>query len=156
VDRIDVGVDRVTPTVLIHNRPSDALQAKFSMPFCAAAAVVRGHVGLDTFDEAHLRDRDILDLLPRVTMCVDSTLDASAPPLTQARVTVRLKDGRVLQASANGARGYHDRPASDDELAAKFLSCAVRALPERDAERALAAVQAIDAVSNVRSLTEGL
>ena len=53
-------------------------------------------------------------MMARVTMRVDPALDASAPPLTQARVTVRLRDGRVLTASANGARGYPERPASDD------------------------------------------
>src|SRR5438876_2843274 len=49
VDRIDIGVDAITPTVLLHEHPSTGLEGKFSMPFCAAAAVVDGHVGLATF-----------------------------------------------------------------------------------------------------------
>ena len=32
----------MTPRLLIHARPSTGLEAKFSMPFCAAAAVVFG------------------------------------------------------------------------------------------------------------------
>jgi 2-methylcitrate dehydratase PrpD len=86
-----------------------------------------------------------------VTMSVDPTLDASAPALTQARVTVRLHDGRVFTASANGARGYPERPASDDELAAKFLACAMRALAEPRAHAALAALRDIE---RLPSLTE--
>src|SRR5207245_5256366 len=46
VDAVEIGVDAVTPTVLIHDRPADGLQAKFSMPFCAAAALVYGRIGL--------------------------------------------------------------------------------------------------------------
>jgi len=156
VQAVEIGVDAVTPTVLIHSRPADGLQAKFSMPFCAAAAIVHGRVGIETFEDWQVRDREIVSSLQRVTMCVDSTLDGSAPPLTQARVTVRLEDGRVLTAVANGARGYPERPASDDELAMKFISCAVRALPEPRAEQALAAVRAIESSPDVRRLTEAL
>jgi 2-methylcitrate dehydratase PrpD len=152
VASVDVGVDPITPTVLLYERPSSPLEGKFSMPFCAAAAVVDGYVGLDTFDEAKLRDPKILAMQSRVTMRVDETLDASAPPLTQARVTVALRDGRSLSASANGARGYPERPATDAELEAKFLSCAARVMPQSRAQRALAAVREIARASDVHAL----
>jgi 2-methylcitrate dehydratase PrpD len=156
VQAVEIGVDAVTPTVLIHSRPADGLQAKFSMPFCAAAAIVYGRVGIETFEDWQVRDPAIVSSLQRVTMCVDSTLDAAAPPLTQARVTVRLQDGRVLRASANGARGYPARPAADEELAAKFMSCAIRAMPPSRAEQAFAAVRAIESNEDIRTVTEAL
>jgi 2-methylcitrate dehydratase PrpD len=128
VEAIDIGVDPIVPTILIYDRPSSGLEGKFSMPFCAAAAVVDGRVGLDTFDASRLCDPAILEMQSRITMRIDPALDGSAPALTQAHVTIRLRGGRVLTAAANGARGYHDRPASDDELATKFRSCASKAL----------------------------
>jgi 2-methylcitrate dehydratase PrpD len=150
VEAITVGVDPVTPTVLIHDRPATGLEAKFSMPYCAAAAVVDGRVGIETFDDRRMQDPAIQRVRSRVTMRVDSTLDASAPPLTHARVDVRLRDGRDLTAAANGARGYHERPAGDDELGRKFVSCALRVMPERDAAEALSAIQRIDRAADVR------
>jgi 2-methylcitrate dehydratase PrpD len=152
VDGIEVGVDAVVPTILIYDRPTSGLEGKFSLPFCAAAAVAQGRVGLETFDASRLADPAIQALQARVTMRVDATLDASAPPLTQARVTVRLRDGRVLRATANGARGYPDRPASDDELATKFLSCAAQAMSEDKAREVLAALRAIEDRRDIRTL----
>jgi 2-methylcitrate dehydratase PrpD len=153
VERIDVGVDAITPTVLIHDRPSTGLEAKFSMPFCAAAAAVHGHVGIDTFDDVQLIDSAIVNVRDRVTMQVDPALDPSAPPLTQARLRVTLGDGRVLTASADGARGYPDRPASADDLGAKFLSCATRSMPRARAEEALAILRNIEDIADVRAVT---
>src|SRR5262249_2627793 len=117
VEAVEVGVDPIVPTILIHDRPTTGPEGKFSMPFCAAA-VVHGHVGIEPLDASHLQDERVRVLQSRVAMRVDPTLDATAPPLTQSRVTVRLADGRVLTAEAHGARGYPSRPASDDELAA--------------------------------------
>jgi 2-methylcitrate dehydratase PrpD len=154
IDAIDIGVDAMTPTVLIYARPETGLQAKFSMPFCAAAAVVRGHVGVETFDDRSIKDPAIEAIRSRVAMRVDSTLDASAPPLTQARVHVRLRDGREFTRLATGARGYPERPASADDVAAKFLSCAARALSESAAQQALAAMQALEDAPSVRQALE--
>ena len=44
VDTIDVEVDSMTPRLLIYDRPATGLEAKFSMPFCAAAAIVHGRL----------------------------------------------------------------------------------------------------------------
>ncbi|HEV3139862.1 MAG TPA: MmgE/PrpD family protein, partial [Vicinamibacterales bacterium] len=147
VNTIEVGVDPITPTVLIYDHPASGLEGKFSLPFCAAAAVVNGCVGIETFDEAQLRDPRIASLQSRVTMRVDKTLDASAPPLTQARVTVRLRDGRQLSAEANGARGYPERPATDDQLKKKFVSCATRVMSSVQANDAWSALRGLETVT---------
>jgi 2-methylcitrate dehydratase PrpD len=156
VEQIDVDVDSITPTILIYERPRSGLEGKFSMPFCAAAAVVFGHVGLDTFDDATVTSDAVTAFMPRVTMRTDPSLNGIGPALTQARVTVRLRDGRVLTERANGARGYPARPASDDELDAKFLQCARRALPEASCRSALQLLRRIEQVEDIRVLTAAL
>jgi 2-methylcitrate dehydratase PrpD len=156
VDRIDVAVDSITPTVLIHERPSSALEAKFSMPFCAAAAAAFGAVGVDTFEAPALADPHIRSLLPRITMRVDPSLDGVGPPLTEARVTIFLRDGRVLRQDAHGARGYPERPASADELRAKFTACAQRVLSETETDRALRLLETIEMLDDVQTLTRVL
>ena len=72
VDAIDVEVDSMTPRLLIYDRPSTGLEAKFSMPFCAAAAIVFGHLDIDTFDvRSHRRRRASQRCMPRVTLRVE-------------------------------------------------------------------------------------
>jgi hypothetical protein len=73
-----------------------------------------------------------------------------AAPLSQARVTVRLRDGRVLTQSADGARGYPGR-ITEEELARKFAACAGRVMPVDRAVRAWTAVRAIER-ADVRAL----
>ena len=156
VERVDVVVDSITPTVLIYDRPASGLEAKFSMPFCAAAAVARGDVGIGTFDADAIGDPAIASMMSRVTMTVDPAFDGAAAPLTQARVSVRLKGGRTVAQSADGARGYPEHPASDAELDAKFMGCARRTISEAAAARALQMLRGIDRVGDVRELTARL
>ena len=137
IGRIDVDVDPIVPTILIYDWPTAPLEAKFSLPFCVAAAVVFGGVGVDTFDDERIEDERVTRLMQRVTMHVDEDIGKDKPSLTEARVRVTLKDGRVLVREAHGARGYPDRPASAAELEAKFLSCAMRAMPEANAKGVL-------------------
>ena len=150
VEWIHVGVDAITPTVLVYADPASDLEAKFSLPFCAAAAVVFGRVGIDTFEDAARADPRVRALLPRVSMVADDTLDRTAPPLTQANVHVRCRDGREFVRRANGARGYPSRPASDADLRAKFTGCAARVLPPDRVASACDALSGLDAVTDVR------
>jgi len=152
IDRIEVDVDPIVPTILIYERPSSALEAKFSLPFCAAAAMVFGRVGVDSFDEPVLRDPRVATLMSRVSMRVDDAIGAGKPSLTEARVTVRLRDGRALVREAHGARGYPADPASADQLAAKFLACAVRALGAAQAADLLSRLAAIGDLGSVRAI----
>ncbi len=91
------GSTRSAWTILIHDRPATDLEAKFSMPFCVAAAIVFGRLGIDTFEAAGLTDARVRALMPRVEMRFDDSLDRTAPALTQSRIRLRLRDGRTLR-----------------------------------------------------------
>jgi len=148
---IDVEVDSMTPRLLIHSRPSTALEAKFSMPFCAAAAIVFGHPTLETFEVEKIRDPRIQKLLPVVTLRANRDFDAAAP-LSQANVTVRLNDGRSVSERADGARGYPGR-LTEDELHIKFLACAQRSLKLAPPTRVLDILRTIENMPSIAELT---
>jgi 2-methylcitrate dehydratase PrpD len=153
VAAIDVEVDSMTPRLLIHPNPSTGLEAKFSMPFCAAVAVVYPRIGIDTFSPESIRHADVQALMPRVSLHTNPAFDTAAP-LSQARVTVRLRDGREWSQDADGARGYPGR-LSEEELSGKFEDCAARALGlsgARDARKAIASWLAGNG-GDVRSVT---
>lgn len=153
VDAVDVVVDEVTPTILIYDRPATGLEGKFSLHFCVAAALVFGKVGLDTFEAGPLRDPAVARLMARVTMRPDPEIGRGRPALTEARVSIRLAGGREVTARASGARGQHDRPASDEELARKFEDCAGRALDAPAVARAFEALRGIESIDDIRELT---
>src|SRR5262249_53446982 len=137
---------------LIHEGAATGLEAKFSMPFCAAAAVVFGHPTVDTFDTPHIEDPGVQALMPRVSMRVNPAFD-SAPSLSQSTVSIQLRDGRALTQHADGARGY-PRRLSDGQRGGKFLGCAQRSLSRANAEAALTAARARAAAGHVRALTD--
>ena len=138
VAAIDVEVDSMTPRLLIHPNPSTGLEAKFSMPFCAAAAVVYPRIGIDTFTPESIRHADVQALMPHVALHANTAFDTAAP-LSQARVTVRLRDGRDWSQHADGARGYPGR-LTDEELSGKFEDCAGRVLGPAGARNAWGAL----------------
>jgi 2-methylcitrate dehydratase PrpD len=153
IERIDVDVDSITPTILIHPRPRSGLEAKFSMPFCAGAAALYGRVGIDTFEEAALADPALAALIPRVDMRIDPSFDGKAPALTQSRVRIAIRGGGALEREARGARGYPDRPATAEDLAAKFLACAARVLPDASSRQALDVLLALDGLPDLQRVT---
>jgi 2-methylcitrate dehydratase PrpD len=153
---VDIRVDTVTPSVLIYEQPGTGLEAKFSLQFCAAAALVDGRVSIDSFEPERLHAPAIRALMPRVIMRADASLDREGRQLTQARLDVRLGDGRSFTLSADGARGYPERPASDAELDQKFLACAERTLPASRTSEALRQLRSLDQLHNLRSLLPAL
>ena len=154
VTAIEVAVDSVIPTVLLHDRPTSGLEGKFSLHFCAASAVTHGRVDISTFEPAGVSDPVTRALLPKVSMRVDPLLGRDQPPLTEAVVTVRLVDGRSFERHARGARGYPEQPASDEERDRKFLGCAERSMPHPLAAEALAWLRALEQQSRVAGFAE--
>jgi 2-methylcitrate dehydratase PrpD len=155
ITSVEVGVNHVVPTVLIHPAPTTALERKFSMQFCAAAAAAEGRVDLRSFAETEIHE-PVRSLMARVTMVVDPALPDRLEQHAWSRVTVRLRDGRTLASPARGATGHHDQPLTDEALRAKFLACCEGTLASGDAAGIAEQLEHLEAIPDIRALTSRL
>ncbi|HYE89970.1 MAG TPA: MmgE/PrpD family protein [Terriglobales bacterium] len=157
VEDVEVGVNHVVPEVLRHPAPTNALERKFSMPYCAAAALGRGAVGIEDFTDGPVRDPAVAALVPRIRMVVDPSLpDSREEHHAWSRVTVRLRDGRTFAEAPRGASGHPDAPLTDAQLRDKFLGCAGGVLGDGAAAAVADQIARLDAVPDIRALTARL
>jgi 2-methylcitrate dehydratase PrpD len=91
-------------------------EAKFSLPYCLAAAMVVGSVRVDAFTDERLKDPAIRRLMSRVEMAVEPKLDAAFPSQRAAVVEIETSDGRHFSHYAPTRKGDPDSPLSDAEL----------------------------------------
>jgi 2-methylcitrate dehydratase PrpD len=122
--------------------PATAIDAKFSLPFCIAAALADGAVGIPSFFDEGRGRADVLGLARLVAFEIDPAL--SIRDAASGTLTIRLKDGRVLRHAVAQARGSTANALSDGQLVAKFVACAAYAARPVDAERAAASLLRMD------------
>jgi 2-methylcitrate dehydratase PrpD len=154
VERIDTYIRGRHAIVLRYPAPQTPLEAKFSMPFAMACAVIVRSVGLTELDEAIVRRPDVQALMQRVHMTPDEREAVPPPPGPfNDRVIVSLRDGRRLDSGPIlEARGTHDLPLSAGELWAKFESCAQAGGARVPARRLFDTLMALDKVASVREI----
>jgi 2-methylcitrate dehydratase PrpD len=103
--------------------PATVHQSKFSMGTVLALAARFGQAGLAEF-EAHFSDAETQALRDRVRMELDAEVDAAYPKRWIGKVTVRTRDGRVLQGRVDEPKGDPGNTLSREEIGAKALRLA--------------------------------
>jgi len=156
VAAVEVGVNAVVPDVLRHARPANGLERKFSMQYCAAAALARGPLGLADFEDGPVADAATRHLMDRVRMVIDPTLPHELEQQAWTRVTVRLADGTTFEEKPRGASGHPSAPLTDAELRAKFLACAAPVIGAEAAEGVADQIAHLEDIPDIRALTSRL
>jgi 2-methylcitrate dehydratase PrpD len=129
-------------------RPSQVVEAQFSIPFLVAAALVHGRVGIG--EVAGVNDPQVLALSDRVR----GEVRADAAP-TWAHITVRRTDGRATSLETTTPSGSPQKPLSDAQLQAKFRDCAahaVRPIGTEVVERAIRFIQRLEDATEATEL----
>ena len=140
VEEAVAGTNSAMPNALIYTLPQTSLEAKFSFPFFLAIAILRRKVGIPEFRDDVVRDPKVQDMMKRCRHVVDPEIDARGFQHMDTRITIRLKDGRVLEKVESYATGHPNKPMSRERLEAKFFECAALAI---DTERARLAADII-------------
>jgi 2-methylcitrate dehydratase PrpD len=131
-------------------RPRTTYEAQFSLPFALAAAFLDGRVGLGTFTPARLTDERLLGLAARARHVVDPA--STFPNGFPGWVTVRLADGRTLEAREPDGRGGPARPLPVGAIVEKFHDNAGLVLDPARRDELARAVLAIDDAPDVRKV----
>jgi 2-methylcitrate dehydratase PrpD len=153
VEHIRVGVNQYMPAALLHVRPRNGLEAKFSMPWAIAVALIDGAAGIPQFSDERVARADVQPWLDQIAVAVDERAEAAGYDEMYSVVSLRLRNGQVLERQASYARGSPQRPMSDEELWDKFRACAALVDARRETADAVAAeVAGLESVDDVADL----
>jgi 2-methylcitrate dehydratase PrpD len=106
--------------IVSNPRPRTPYQAKFSIAYCLAVALLDGRAGLDQFTSERISDAAVSALLDGVTVSVADDLTAKYPQAWPCRLTITLLTGETCTSEADYPRGNPENPVSTAELEAKF------------------------------------
>jgi 2-methylcitrate dehydratase PrpD len=154
VAKVKVGTNRHMPNALIHHRPKNELQAKFSMEFCMAILLLERKAGLAEFTDAVVNRPDVQKMIERIEFGVHPEAEAAGYQKMTTIIEIQLTDGRSIGGRADFGKGSPTNPMSDEELAAKFHECAAWGkLPKANADKVVEMVLTLEKLKNIRGLT---
>jgi len=124
VKHVSVGTNHNMPNALIHHRPKNELQAKFSMEFCMAILLLERKGGLEQFTDEVVNRVDVQAMIQEVEFGVHPEAEAAGFDKMTTIIEIELNDGRRIKGQADFGKGSPANPMTDDELADKFRGCA--------------------------------
>ena len=134
--------------------PQSELDAKFSVQYCLARALVDGKVVIGQFEGDAYKDKKTRDLMPRIHAAAYTTAQFPADNHFGAEVKVTLRDGTVHTQKVDQPYGRTSaNPLTTELLKEKFVNCAKRVLPEPRIAEMYAAIEKFERLADVRELT---
>lgn len=153
VARVIVTVNRRHCVVLRNHAPQTALEAKFSMEFAMACALIAGCAGLQQLQDDFVLRPDVQDLMRRVEIVPDEEDPARPGFALNDRVIIDTTDGRRLDSGRlTKIRGGPDLPLRRDELWQKFDDCCKAGDARVPARALFDALMSLNEISDIGKL----
>jgi 2-methylcitrate dehydratase PrpD len=157
VDRIEALVSEIAVANLRYRVPESAAEARFSLPYCLAAALHDGPLAPRSFTPEAIRRPEVLATLERTEMLLDPSQPASraiGEAVETATVRVHLRDGTVREAAVVTPHGHPRSPLTEAQLEAKFRACAAAGgLSESTTDAVLELLARFDTLATPAALT---
>ena len=158
VERVEVESSTAT---LLHVGfpyvPGSLTGAQLNLPYAAAVVLQDGEAFIDQYTPGRIADAETVSLAGRVTVTATPDIDAQGPSGRHAvRVTVATRDGRILKAARQHAKGSDHDPLSRDEVVAKFHRLASTRLGTQGAEALFEEVMGLDQAPDLSGLLNAL
>ena len=151
--RLRFGVETIVVKIADERRerfgaPSNNLEAKFDLRYCAAAAWRRGRFTLAEMEPAAFTDPEILDLRSRIELVADP----GHKTFEGASCDVTYTDGSTDRELIPAFRGTPNNPMTDNEISAVFRLSAEGVLTAAQADAVLDAAWRLPDAPNVSTL----
>jgi len=126
VERIEIDIFDVAFNIIGGGEEGDKTrvrtkeEADHSLQYMVAAALLDGQVMPEQYAAERIVRDDVQSLLRRIAVRPSVEFSRRFPDEMACRLTVTLKDGRVVAREKRDYEGFHTRPMKWDTVAAKF------------------------------------
>lgn len=134
-----------------------SVSAQFNIQYCVASALLRGGAKFQHFEEAAVKDPDVMGFLKKISVSADKELDKRGHTAMDMRVVTRQGTQHVKQIDI--APGFPGNPLTQEEHRNHYWDCiefAPQGLPEDKAEKILSLVNRIEELEDIRDMIPNL
>jgi 2-methylcitrate dehydratase PrpD len=137
--------------------PQSTKDAKFSVQYCLARALVDRKVAIEHFEGEAYRDPQVRAVMGRVHAASYTTEQFPAENHFGAEIRVTLRGGTVLSQKVDQPEGRTSaNPLPQARLKEKFENCANRALPAARTSAVYAAIMDLEKLADVRAVNDAM
>ncbi len=129
IERVHIDIPEIVDAD--RPRPRSGLEGKFSFQYTVAAALLDGHVGIETFTDARRFSPDMVGLLERIALTRDSARSRDTRDM-RVEVTAVMRDGTTHKEVCTRPPGSWGTPIDRESHRAKLRSCLGVRLSEAD------------------------
>jgi 2-methylcitrate dehydratase PrpD len=129
------------------------VNAQFSIRYCVANALIRKSSKLAHFEEAAIRDPEVLTVVEKIEVISDPAMEQRGHTALDMRVVT--KNGKEYPKKIDFVPGFPERPLTEEEHVKRFSDCiGFAAIPifEERADDIIRSVNQLEAINDVRSL----
>jgi 2-methylcitrate dehydratase PrpD len=134
--------------------PRSIYEARFSLPFSLALAVVDGALSLDSYDADRLSDSSVLEVARRVDYEILEYEEF--PDAFPGGVRLEMEDGSRFEEHVRYNIGSVGNPMSEEDICAKFMGGARRLMSAADSERMLASLRGLETSASLVDFTQAM
>jgi 2-methylcitrate dehydratase PrpD len=161
VRKIKVGVLRagahlIAEPIESKYSPQSIVDAQFSMPFGAAAALLYGRAGLKEFQPATIRSKPIRETMRKVECIIDPELERTFPKQWRATAEILTDDDKRYSTTVEYPKGDPENPLSWEEMIERFHELTGRILKKDQRIKIVEAVKTLDGVKDMRKWSSRL
>ncbi|MDB5905277.1 MAG: hypothetical protein JWM26_4155 [Betaproteobacteria bacterium] len=137
--------------------PQSTKDAKFSVQYCLARALVDRKVAIEHFEGEAYRDPQVRAVMGRVHAAPYTTEQFPAENHFGAEIRVTLRGGTVISQKVDQPEGRTSaNPLPQARLKDKFENCANRALPVARTSAVYAAIMDLEKLADVRAVNDAM
>jgi 2-methylcitrate dehydratase len=136
--------------------PEHRESADHSLYYSVAVSLLDGDVGPAQYEMSRILSSDVRELIERITIEHDPTLDEHWPGRRPAVISIVTTDGRTLETRVDSPLGDPLNPMTLDQLMDKYLRLTARRFTEKEAHEIADLVLNLETLTDVGLLTERL
>jgi 2-methylcitrate dehydratase PrpD len=138
----------------LRQRPMSSLDAKWSIPWTIACAILRGKVTLNDFTPDGIKDTNTIELTHKITPEFQPQQSSDSYKVPPGIVQIKTKDGRIFSERVDYWHGAHQDPMTMDEIISKFRGCASYAAKTMSKKKILRIIDIVDSLEEIIEMTE--
>ena len=139
---------------LIHHRPTNEFQAKFSMEYSMAILLVQRRAYIPEYQDKRINKPDVRNMLRKINFYKNKIAEAAGYDKMTTIIDIYLKNGKKISGKGDFGKGSPMIPMTYDEVADKFMGCCEFAKwPTKKAKAIIEAVSKLEKMRDISKLS---